>query len=638
MDDGRHHDRDDDEFQRRLKSLGYLENPLDKFFIGSDHGRTGILLANLKIALKVGVLGGVFLGVITALGLSVAASGGGRDLAGLAVLAGYFSIIFTVLFTALEFAICLAVTLLRRFFRRLFTRTQMIAFYSGAFAGLAVLLYGTLWWWGGARQGELFSTRSAAAFAVIAAVAAGIAWLTRMAVTALLALLGGAELGARGKGRATKLYFAILVGGFAIFGGYRLATAEAPPKEPSDFTTQPTGLCVTLVALDGASLSFFEHLSQKGELPNLSALAAEGCLAPLHAPALHVNPAVWTTVATGVGPEKHGVSAYSAQEIPGLGFYMHERAGFGPRDALLRALPLVGLSRRSPLERRSVTYPAIWDIIALKSELSGVVNWWGTWPAENFHGFLVTDRMYPKLQAARLAAGPPAFEREIHPRALFDRLADYPLEAARMTEDSFAAAGDIDRFAVTSLLTGRQDYRRLTLTAVYLPGLDIYANALEGSLAQTPTMAERARAVEGAGRYWRFLDTLLEPVLALRGAGNVVILVGDPGMLKGGERHGGARRERGFVLFAGGPAARGTTIEALAPVDIAPALLYFLGFPASAEMEGRAPVEVFSADFVAANRPATVDTYGRIEISPPGEYSVDSQLVERLRSLGYLQQ
>ncbi|GAH70399.1 unnamed protein product, partial [marine sediment metagenome] len=65
---------------------------------------------------------------------------------------------------------------------------------------------------------------------------------------------------------------------------------------------------------------------------------------------------------------------------------------------------------------------------------------------------------------------------------------------------------------------------------------------------------------------------------------------------------------------------------------------YLLGFPASAEMEGRAPTEAFADDFVAANRPATVATYGRIEISPPGEYSVDSHLVERLRSLGYLQQ
>ena len=138
-----------DEFQRRLRDLGYLANPLEKFFIGSIRGRTGVLLANLKVALKVGVLGGVFLGVVTSVALSLAAAGDGQGLVGLAALAGYFAVIFSVLFTALELAICLTVTLLRRFFRRLFTRTEMIAFYSAVFAGVTVLLYATLWWWAG---------------------------------------------------------------------------------------------------------------------------------------------------------------------------------------------------------------------------------------------------------------------------------------------------------------------------------------------------------------------------------------------------------------------------------------------------------------------------------------------------------
>jgi len=636
VEEGRQEGGVEDEFQRRLKSLGYLDNPLEKFFIGSARGRTGVFLANLKIALKVGVLGGVFLGVVTALGLSLAAPGAG-SLGGLAALAGFFAVIFTVLFTVLELIICLAVTLLGRIFRRLFTRTQMIAFYSGVFAALAVLFYGTLRWWAGGSQVELLSPRSGAAFLVIAASAAAVAWLTRLAVTALLALLGGAELGARGKGRATRLYFAVLILGIAIFAGYRLATAERPPREPSEFTVRETNLSVTLVALDGASLGFFEHLSQKGELPNLSAFAADGCTAPLEEPRLHVNPAVWTTVATGVTPEKHGVTAYSAQEIPGLGFYVRERAGAGLYDALLRALPLVGLSRRSPLERRSVAYPHVWDILALKGELSGVVNWWGTWPAENFHGFLVTDRMYPKLQAARLAGDAPSFENEIHPRALFDELAGYPLESARISEDPFAAACDIDRFAVTALLTGAQDYRDLALKAVYLPGLDIYGNALESALPEGATMAERAAAVEGAARYWRFLDSLLEGVLAERNAHTVVALVADPGMLKGTQRRAGRRRERGFAIFAGGPAHKGKSSGALAPVDVAPALLYLLGFPVSAEMDGAAPTSLFVDEFTAGYRPLVVETYGRLEISPGGEYSVDGHLVERLKSLGYLQ-
>ena len=62
-------------FSAGSRTCGYLENPLDKFFIGGSHGRTGVLVANLKIAAKVGVLGGVFLGVVTALGLAAPVAG-----------------------------------------------------------------------------------------------------------------------------------------------------------------------------------------------------------------------------------------------------------------------------------------------------------------------------------------------------------------------------------------------------------------------------------------------------------------------------------------------------------------------------------------------------------------------------------
>lgn len=626
-----------DEFQQRLKSLGYLDNPLEKFFIGGAHGPAGVFVANLKIALKVGVLGGVFLGMATAAGMVLLAPETLPRAGELFKLAAYFSIIYSGFFTALELVICLAVTLLGRTFRRLFTRTGMIALYSAAFAGLSVLLYGTLWWWAQGSNARLLSLESAWAFLVVVIVAGAAAFLTRVGVGSLLALLGGADLGARGKGRATKLYVLILVTGLIIFTGYRLATSVTPPEKPAPYDKRPSDLSVTLVAIDGASLSFFEHLSASGDLPVLSTLAAGGYVAALGEPRVLVNPAIWTSVATGVTPAKHGVTAFSGQQIPGLGLYVTETTGFGLYDALLRALPVVGLSRRAPLERRSLAFPALWDIIATKGELSGVVNWWGSWPAANFHGFLVTDRMYPKLQVAHLRGEAAGFEREIYPEALFRKLEGYELDGVKLSEEPMRAAEDIDRFAVTALLSGLEDYDSITLSAVYLPGLDIYTNSLEDKSAEAAaSLAERARTVAGAGEYWRFLDSLLAPVVSAAGPSHVVVVVGDPGMLKGPARRTGRRAERGFVIFSGGPAAVGRGDGELQVVDIAPALLYLLGFPVSEEMDGRVPEEVFSAEFQANRPPETIETYGRVRITPGSFYSVDSQLVERLRSLGYL--
>ncbi len=551
----------DDEFLRRLKDLGYLGNPLEKFFIGGTRGRTGVLVANLKIAAKVGVLGGVFLGVVTAAGLALLSPEVFPTLAAAATLALYFSLVFTVLFTALQLVIGLVVTLLGRVARTLFTRTEMIALYSGVFAALVVLVYGTLWWWTGPARSGGSSARAAAAFVVIAALAAGIGLLTRLAVRALLALLGGADLTARGKGRATRLYFAVLVFGILFFVGWHAATTRPVPMEASAFDARPAGLSVTLVAIDGAGIDAFEYVTARGIAPNLSRLAGSGWVARLEEPALHVNPAVWTTVATGVGPGKHGVTSYSAQEIPGLGFYIKDRVGFGLYDAMLAALPAVGLSERAPLERRGVSFPALWDILAAKGDLSGVVNWWGTWPAATFHGFLVTDRMYPKLQVAKATGEPPLFESEVYPPVLFDALASYPATGAKISDDPRAAAEDMDRFAAKALAAGAAEYPSTSLDALYLPGLDVYENALYSRVAPGWNVADAARVADGLEDYWRFLDELLAPVAASADASHVVIVVADPGMLKPAERASEGRTARGFVIISGGPsrAARAAT-------------------------------------------------------------------------------
>ena len=627
----------EDEFRRRLKDLGYLENPLEKFFIGGAHGRTGVLVANLKVAIKVGVLGGVFLGVVTALGLGLVSRESLTGPGAISKLAAYFAIVFTGLFTVLELAICLVVTGLGKAFRRLFTRTEMIALYSGIFAGLVTIVYGTAWWWAGAPEGEFLSGRSAGAFAVIAILAAFIGLLTRLAVRALLATLGGADLTARGKGRATKLYFAVLVCGVVVFAGYRMLTAREVPVAPAKYEVTPTDLTVTLIAIDGATIDFLNRMIEKGECPNLAALAAKGYVAPLAAGEIRVNPSVWTTVATGVTPAKHGVTSYSGQEIAGLGLYVKDRVGFGLYDALLAALPAVGLSRRAALQRRSFAYPALWDVIAEKGDLSGVVNWWGTWPADDFHGFLVTDRMYAKLQVAKALGGEPEFEKEIYPRVLFDAMASYPLTAAKVAEEPLAAAEDMDRFAVAAALAGAGDYPRLSLVAVYLPGLDIYENTLYSKLSDGFDIAHAAGAVEAVTEYWRFLDGIVGPIAGGAGPKHVVIVAGDPGMAKGERRSAGKSAEEGFVIISGGPAARGRGDKALRAVDIAPAVLYLLGFPISREMDGGVPTAAFDEAFVKAHPVAWADTFGRLAVRPEGRYSVDSQLVDRLRSLGYLQ-
>jgi hypothetical protein len=596
-----------DEFLSGLKALGYLNNPLDKYFIGGPHGRTGFIQANLKVAVKVGILGGIFLGVVAAFGLALLAPETYAGASTTARLALYFSALFTVFFTLLELVICLAVSVLGRLSRRLFTRTQMIALYSGVFAGLATIVYGTLWWWTGAAEGELVSGRSIAVLAVMIALAAFVAVITRLGVTALLALMGGADLTARGKGRATALYVVVLVAAAGFFMGYRIVTAPEVQTEPSPYERVETGLSVTLVAIDGVT-------APMGDYANLGAFLDRAGVFTLAPPEIPASAAVWTTVATGVSPQKHGVTSCSAQEVPGLGIYVRDGVGVGFYDALISALPSIGLSRRAPLIRGTLSYPSVWDIIARKGDLSGVVNWWGTWPAEDFHGFLVSDRMYPKLQISQALSKKPDFEYEASPKWVFDRLSAYPAASGKAaTGDTMPE--DIDSFAIAAFAEASRDYERVALGAIYLPGLDIH---------------ETRKGITTSAEYLRALDAALKPLLDRASPSHVVILVTDPGMT--GQRIAAS----GVFAMAGGPVVKRSGKSGRL-TDVAPTILCLLGFPVSEEMDGRVLLDAFSTEFVAAHKPAAVKSFGRLRTGKVGEYSIDSEIVDRLRSLGYLQ-
>ena len=97
------------------------------------------------------------------------------------------------------------------------------------------------------------------------------------------------------------------------------------------------------------------------------------------------------------------------------------------------------------------------------------------------------------------------------------------------------------------------------------------------------------------------------------------------------------RDETGFVVVSGGPVVRARADAPLALVDIAPSILYLLGFPVSAEMDGAVALDAFDPAYVKIHPVRTVETFGRLEVKRSREYSVDRQLVERLKSLGYLQ-
>ncbi len=107
---------------------------------------------------------------------------------------------------------------------------------------------------------------------------------------------------------------------------------------------------VAIFAIDGADWDLLQELANDGRIPNLQALIKGGTTANLQTVEPTVSPLVWTTMATGVTPDRHGVIDFFDQ------------------------------STHAPVDAYSRRVPAIWDIAEGFGRHSVVVDWWTAWP------------------------------------------------------------------------------------------------------------------------------------------------------------------------------------------------------------------------------------------------------------------
>ena len=113
-----------------------------------------------------------------------------------------------------------------------------------------------------------------------------------------------------------------------------------------------TSIRVLIVGWDGATWTVARPLLEQGRLPNLARLMATGVRATLQSIEPTLSPIVWTSIATGKRPEKHGVTRFldTANELR---------------------------SRR------------IWDIVASPERPVGIFGWPVTWPPPSLPGFVI---------------------------------------------------------------------------------------------------------------------------------------------------------------------------------------------------------------------------------------------------------
>jgi len=112
----------------------------------------------------------------------------------------------------------------------------------------------------------------------------------------------------------------------------------------------PASSKVLLVGWDAADWKVIHPLMDAGKMPNVQRLVENGAMAQistLHPP---LSPMLWTSIATGKRPFKHGIHGFSEPTPDGYGVQ-----------------PVSNLSRKSK---------ALWNILSQNQLRSCVIGWW----------------------------------------------------------------------------------------------------------------------------------------------------------------------------------------------------------------------------------------------------------------------
>jgi len=424
--------------------------------------------------------------------------------------------------------------------------------------------------------------------------------------------------------------------------GFQDLTAKKPVADP------PRDVKVLVVGLDGADWRIVDPLLAAGRMPHLRRLVEGGARADLLTITPMLSPVIWTTIATGVEPARHGVMDFLAP---------------GPSGG---NEPVTSAARRAP---------AIWELLSEAGVRVGVTGWWATWPAEPVNGYMVTDRVAyqlfgyssdPRSQAGKTwpASAYETVQPLIVPTDAIPWTAVTPyLEGTRRRPDAFSAdeRERLDEFR--TLLAAGKTYLDVALAmrakenpafeTVYFEGTDTIGHLfMSYRPPQLPSVdAEGFASFRSmVDRYYENADRMLGELLEGR-SGWTVIVLSDHGFASDATRplstdsrigHGAAAdwHRRFGVFVINGPGIRpGIHLEQASVYDIAPTILALFHQPVPRSWPGRVLGRAMTPALLAASpvRLRADEPVRRGGRGPELENEAESQeLREKLQSLGYL--
>lgn len=401
---------------------------------------------------------------------------------------------------------------------------------------------------------------------------------------------------------------------------------------------------VLLIGWDSADWRVISPLLDQGLMPALSRLIDAGVMGNLGSIEPILSPIIWTSIATGKLPHKHGV------------------LGFTEPDPLAAGIRPVGSQTRQA--------KALWNILSEAGLKTHVVGWYASHPAEAINGVCVSERFslatspdrthWPMPVGAVLPANSAAELEEfrVHPTEItgaqllpfIPRAAELdqgnPIIAKRLTVLAKILAETASVQAAATWIMENQSWDFL---GVYFRALDEFAHHFMPF--HPPRLAGVSEEdVQIYGQVMctacQFHDLMLARLLHLAGPDTTVLIVSDHGFESGRYRPGAVANELhtmaqwhrpfGIIAAAGEGIAQDQRIYGSSVLDIAPTVLHLFGLPVGRDMDGKVLVNALD-DPGEIQRIPTWESGVKSEAYSPSTAEEDSAVFEQLAALGYME-
>ncbi len=403
---------------------------------------------------------------------------------------------------------------------------------------------------------------------------------------------------------------------------------------------------VLLLGWDAADWKIINRLVDCGQMPAIKSIIENGVMGNISTLEPAYSPMLWTTIATGMYPDKHGILGFSE--------------------------PTPDHSSIRPVSNSSRKVKALWNILTQNGYKTHVVNWWPSYPAEPVNGIYVSN-MYPKIKSFKVddrklpddAVYPPELQN------LFAHFIVHPLELTLQHLQPFMPEADFTRIKIDKKIevitkqiaeaasihaaaTLALDQEEWDFAAIYWDTIDHFCH---GFMNFSPPQMKGVKdeefklykhVVDGA---YRLMDSMLARILQLAGDDCTVFLTSDHGFKSGDMRQrqtpnepaGPAYHHRNVGVFcAKGPGIkRDEIVYGASLLDITPTILTLLGLPVGEDMDGKPLVEIFSQEPTIKTIPSWENVPGECGMLPDEKRDLDPEhsanAIRQLIELGYIE-